>query len=101
MRTVILADEDTALGFSLAGVQGIIVNTPDETRTAFDEIVRQHDVGILLITERVAQQIRETVDRWILSPGTPIVLEIPDSRGPMEGRRTPHEFVKSAIGVKF
>ena len=101
MRTIVLADEDTVLGFSLAGVQGIIVKTPEETRKAFDDIVRQKEIGILLITERVAQPIRDVVDRWVLGSGTPLVLEIPDSHGPLEGRRTPHEFVKSAIGVKF
>lgn len=101
MRTIVIADEDTVLGFSFAGVQGVIVNTPDETRNAFDQATRQQDAGIIVITERAAQTIRDMVDKWILKPGTPVILEIPDGHGPMEGRRTPHDFVKSAIGIKF
>ena len=101
MKTLVIADEDTVLGFSLAGVQGIIVHTEEETRNAFEEATHMDDVGILLITERVAQNIRETVDSWIIRGTLPLLVEIPDSQGPLEGRRTPHEFVKSAIGVKF
>ena len=101
MKTVVIADEDTVLGFSLAGVQGMIVTTEEEIRTAFEKAVHLEDVGILLITERVAEVIRETVDRWVIGGGRPLLVEIPDSQGPLPGRRTPHEFVKSAIGVKF
>ena len=102
MRILVIADEDTVIGFSLAGVQGIIVTTEEETRKAFDQVTQeQEDVGILLLTERVAQMIRQKVDNWIVGGGQPLIVEIPDSQGPLEGRRTPHEFVKSAIGVKF
>ena len=101
MRTIVIADEDTVLGFSLAGVKGVIVSTPEETRKAFESITRQNDVGIVVLTERIAQQIRELVDKWVIGGGQPLIVEIPDSQGPLEERRTPHEFVKSAIGVKF
>ena len=101
MRTMVIADEDTVLGFSLAGVQGIIVTTEEETRTAFEQVTRQKDIGIVVITERVAQHVREAVDKWVIAGGQPLIVEIPDSQGPQENRRTPHEFVKSAIGVKF
>jgi V/A-type H+-transporting ATPase subunit F len=101
MKTVVIADEDTVIGFSLAGVQGVIVTTAEETRKAFDRVTQTKDAGILLITERVAQMIREKVDNWIIGGGQPLIVEIPDSQGSLEGRRTPHEFVKSAIGVKF
>ena len=101
MKIFVIADEDTVIGFSLAGVQGMIVTTEEETRNAFDQIIQMDDVGVLLITERVAQMIRQKVDNWIIGRGQPLIVEIPDSQGPLEGRRTPHEFVKSAIGVKF
>jgi len=101
MKTLVIADEDTVIGFSFAGVQGIVVSTEEETRHAFEQATQTDDVGILLITEPVAQKIRENVDNWVIGGGRPLVVEIPDSKGPLEGRRTPHEFVKSAIGVKF
>jgi len=101
MRTIVIADEDTVLGFSLAGVQGMIASTEEEIRQAFEQVTRQKDIGIVVMTERIAQHIRDTVDKWVIGGGRPLIVEIPDSRGPQEGRRTPHEFVKSAIGVKF
>jgi len=101
MKTIVIADEDTVIGFSLAGVPGKIVATATEASNAFEQVTQTADVGILLITERVAQLIREKVDHWIIGGGQPLIVEIPDSQGPLENRRTPHEFVKSAIGVKF
>lgn len=101
MKVVVIADQDAVVGFSLAGVQGFIVETEEETRKAFEQATTMKDVGILLMTERIAQLIREKVDAWIIGGGQPLIVEIPDSQGPMEDRRTPHEFVKSAIGVKF
>jgi len=101
MKTLVIADEDTVIGFSLAGVEGIIINTEEELHKAFDQATQSDDVGILFITERVAQMIRQKIDNWIIGGGHPLIVEIPDSHGPLEGRRTPHEFVKSAIGVKF
>lgn len=101
MKTIVIADEDTVLGFSLAGVEGIVVQTAEEIRAAFDRATRMDDVGILLISERTAQEIREIVDKWVIRGRQPLVVEIPDRQGPLAGRRTLHEFVKSAIGVKF
>ena len=101
MKTLVIADEDTVIGFSYAGVQGIVVSTDAETRQAFEEATHTDDIGILLMTEPVANSIREKVDAWVVGGGRPLVVEIPDAQGPVEGRRTPHEFVKSAIGVKF
>jgi V/A-type H+-transporting ATPase subunit F len=101
MKTLVIADEDTVIGFSLAGVQGIIVTSEEEIRNAFDRATQANNVGIVLITERVAQMIREKVDNWILGGKHPLMVEIPNAQGPLEGRRTPHEFVKSAIGVTF
>jgi len=101
MKTLVIADEDTVIGFSLAGVQGMIVATAEETQRAFDQATQANDLGILLITERVAQMIRKKVDNWIIGGGQPLIVEIPDAQGPLAGRRTPHEFVRSAIGLKF
>jgi len=101
MKTLVIADEDTVIGFSFAGVQGVVVNSEAETRQAFERATKADNIGILLITEPVANAIRAQVDQWIIGGGRPLVVEIPDAHGPLEGRRTPHEFVKSAIGVKF
>ena len=101
MKPFVIADEDTVLGFALAGVQGVVATSEGDIRTAFEAVVKRQDVGIVFITERVAQQIRALIDKWIMQGGQPLFVEIPDSHGPVEGRRTPHEFVKSAIGVSF
>ena len=101
MKTLVIADEDTVLGFAFAGVQGVVVKSEPEIQRAFDDATQAEDIGILIITEPIANIIRKKVDDWIIGGNHPLVVEIPDANGPAEGRRTPHEFVKSAIGVKF
>lgn len=101
MKTLVIGDEDTVIGFSLAGVPGFVAQSQDEVRRAFEQATQTEDVGILLITERTARMIRQSVDDWIVQGGHPLIVEIPDGQGPLEDRRTPHEFVKSAIGVNF
>ena len=101
MKTFVIAGEDAVLGFSLAGVPGKIVATEEETHDAFEQALHTEELGVLLITEPVAQMIRPKIDAWIIGGRQPLIMEIPDVQGPRAGRRTPHEFVKSAIGVKF
>jgi V/A-type H+/Na+-transporting ATPase subunit F len=101
MRPLVIASEDTVLGFSFAGVEGKIVRTAEETQQAFEQAMQTPDIGILIITEPIAQMIRAKIDNWIVSGRQPLIIEIPDEHGPLKGRRTAREFVKSAIGVKF
>lgn len=99
MRYFVIGDEDTVLGFQLAGVEGKEVRTPEEAEQAFDAALANHDFGIVIITERVAELIRDRVDRFIFSEAFPLILEIPDRKGKLEGKAGIREMVNRAIGV--
>ena len=99
MRYFVIGDEDTVLGFRLAGVEGKEVNTPAEAEIAFDKAIDDHDNGILIITERVAELIRSRVDRLLFTQAFPLILEIPDRLGKIEGKLGLKEMVNRAIGV--
>ena len=87
MEIALIGDRHTVYGFRLAGIR----------RTLLMEDIRQEDVrgilkglfdegiGIILVTEKVAEEIRnilEEVSRFRKGI-MPIVVEIPDSGGPM------------------
>lgn len=101
MKYYIIGDEDTVLGFGMVGVEGTIVNTPDQARVAFNRAIGNQEIGIVIITERVANFIRDLVDKYVFTMTFPLIVEIPDRTGPLPGRRSIREAVNAAIGIKL
>jgi V/A-type H+-transporting ATPase subunit F len=57
MKYFMIGDEDAVLGFGMVGVQGRTVHSPTEAEAAFQDALGDHDVGIVIITERIAELI--------------------------------------------
>jgi V/A-type H+-transporting ATPase subunit F len=101
MKYFIVGDEDAVLGFGLVGVQGRAVHSPQEAQEAFAGALENKEVGIVLITERVAELIRPQVDRYVFTRSFPLIVEIPDRQGPVTGKPGIREMVNKAIGIKL
>jgi len=100
MKFIIIGDEITVLGYSLAGVHGVVVSNKEEAADALKEATEDPDAGIVLITQRIASEIQSQVDEAKLRMATPIVLEIPDRHGPVEDKETALHIVQRLIGIK-
>lgn len=102
MKYFALGDSETLLGFSLAGVDGALVTTPEEAKVRFEQIISDPEIGVLIITTPIAQMIREQVDAYMLRASFPLVVELPS---PFElGSTAPTDLKKlasRAIGVKL
>ena len=101
MQFYVIADENTVTGFRLVGIEGEAVETPEEAREALTKVFSSDDIGIVIITERVASQIREEMEEFIFGHSFPLIIEIPDRKGPLEDRISIREMVHSAVGVKI
>jgi len=101
MRYFVIGDEDAVLGFGLVGVHGQSAATPEEAQRAFSLALEDKEVGIVIITERVAELIRPQVDRYLFTQSFPLIVEIPDRLGPVAGRAGVRELVNQAIGIKL
>lgn len=101
MRYFIIGDEDAVLGFGLVGVAGAVAQSTAQAREAFSQALEQSDIGIIIITERVADLIRPQVDQFIFTRNFPLIVEIPDRRGPLAGKPGIREMVNQAIGIKL
>ena len=100
MKFSLIGDEITVLGYRLAGIHGIVVKNKEEATDALRSITQDPEVGIVLITQRIASEIQPVVDEAKMKMATPIVLEIPDRRGPIEGRESALDIVQRLIGIK-
>ena len=101
MRYFVIGDEDAVLGFGLVGVHGQSAATPEQAQRAFTLALEDKEVGIVIITERVAELIRPQVDRYLFTQSFPLIVEIPDRLGPVAGRAGVREMVNQAIGIKL
>lgn len=100
MKLFIIGDEFTVLGYSLVGIRGIVVSDREEAASALKEATQDPDVGILLVTQPVASEIQPLLDEVKLKMAMPVVLEIPDRSGPIEGRESTLAIVQRLIGIK-
>ncbi len=100
MQFYVIADENTVTGFKLVGLDGEVVETADEAREALKKAFSSSEIGIVIITERIAASIHEEVEEFMFGHAFPLIIEIPDRQGPLEDRISIREMVNSAVGVK-
>jgi vacuolar-type H+-ATPase subunit F/Vma7 len=96
-----IGDEDTARGFRLAGIGVQVAGTPEEAQAAIAEVAARTDLGVVIITERVAGWIRPQVEAIRLERDRPLIVEIPGPEGPLAERKSLREFVQEAVGISI
>ena len=101
MKYAIIGDENTVLGFGVAGVSGEVAANADEARQAFGALLEDKEVCIIIMTERIADMIRSVVDKYLLTESFPLIVEIPDRHGTQPNRPGIKEMVNTAIGIKL
>jgi V/A-type H+-transporting ATPase subunit F len=93
-----IADKDSSLGFRFSGIETREVSTRSESLEALRVALAMENLGVILITEKIADFIRAEIDKLIYQQSLPLILEIP-SRGKVRSKKSVGEFLKQAIGV--
>jgi V/A-type H+-transporting ATPase subunit F len=101
MKVLVIGHPEAVLGFSLAGVNGRAVTTPEEADRSLDEALASKDVGIILVTQDVAGMIQARVEDLKLHSTIPLVVEIPSPAGVSPDEPSLSEVVLRAIGIKL
>ncbi len=101
MKYFVIGDEDTVLGFGIVGVSGKTAFNVEEAKEAFQEIINNHETGIIIVTETVADMIRPIVNKYLFTQDFPLIVEIPDRHGRKPDRPDIKEMVNAAVGVKI
>ena len=102
MRMYLISDNtDTLTGMRLAGVDGVIANEKGTLEKALNEVLKDKNIGIILLTEALGKKYPELVKTVRKEHKKPLLIEIPDRHG--TGRRPDFitAYVNDAIGLKL
>ena len=96
----VIGDIDTVTGFRLGGVrEGRVVNNKEEAEKALDDLI-ETNVSIIIITDKIADEIRVHMNKTSGSEIVPMVIEIPDKDGISESDGDQmRALIKRVIGV--
>jgi V/A-type H+-transporting ATPase subunit F len=99
MKLAAICDKDTAVGLKLAGLQELY--TPGENPVKMlDEVVERDDIGVVFITEKIAETISKYLKDFRFRYDTPIIVEIPDKKGRLEDHVDfVSHLIKKAVGI--
>ena len=101
MKIAVFSDNDTAVGFKLAGIQDIFISNGSE-KEIWNKICERDDIGILFITEKIAETLGKYLKDYRVSHDTPIIVEIPDKKGRLKDHVDYiSQLIKKAVGVEI
>ena len=102
MRMFLISDNiDTLTGMRLAGVEGVVAHTREEAEVALQAAASDRTVGIILVTEKLADTAPDAVKELKLHSRDKLLVEIPDRHGTTRGKDSITAYVNEAIGLKI
>lgn len=102
MKLFAISDNiDTNIGLRLAGVDGVVVHEKEEVLNVIEEARKDKELGILIITRKLARMVPDVIDELKLSARLPLIVEIPDRHLDRdEDNDYITRYVRDSIGIK-
>ena len=99
-KVAIVGDKDSILAFKAIGIEVFEAKNANEARKTIDKLA-SNNYGVIYVTEQIASEIEETINRYIKSM-TPTIVLIPSSQGSLGiGKKKISENVQKAIGMSI
>ena len=92
---------DTYTGMRLAGVDGVVVHERKELREQLEKVLKDKDIGIVLLTEKFGREFPDILDEFRLDRKIPLLIEIPDRHGTGRKKDFITSYITEAIGLKL
>lgn len=91
---------DTLTGLRMAGIEGIMAQNRKEVQDAVTKCINDPEIGIVLITERLAALCSDLIDELKQESTRTLVVEIPDRHGTGRSPESITRYIRESIGVK-
>lgn len=92
---------DAFIGFRLAGIKGVVVHDVEKAREELLKASTDSEVGIILLTESIAENLKKEVNKMKVNPKMPIVTIIPGRNGLRRDKDFITRNIKESIGLKI
>ncbi len=100
MKTLLVTDcNDAKVGLRLAGIDAVVVRDSVEALAVSERALRDEQIGLLLITDRLAASIYDEIMALKLTSSGTMILTIPDPGGDFNNRI--EQYVSQSIGIKY
>jgi len=102
-RIAVVGDQDTVTGLALAGATYAHIHTTnEETLAKLNEFFDSEEIGVLLITHRVAEELGYDFRRMVRTKRLlPLVLRIPDKTGYVPKVDELREIIRRTVGAEI
>jgi vacuolar-type H+-ATPase subunit F/Vma7 len=91
-RIVALVDEETGLGFRLAGIGARAVATPEEMGRRAESLLGDPETGVVILDESLFRRLPESLQRRLEESTAPVFVPVPAVRSEA-GPLRPEEYV--------
>ena len=96
----VVGDKDSVLAFKALGIDVFPVVEDSEARKTIDTLAR-NDYAVIFVTEQVAQNIEETIERYNKAV-LPAIILIPSNQGSLNiGMQRISDNVEKAVGMNI
>lgn len=101
MKSFLISDnEDTLIGLRLSGIDGILATDEAMINREFDKAVKDREIGIIILTENIAERIKGKVLELKTKGVDQLVVTIPDRSG-LKDKNFIMRYIKESIGIKI
>ncbi len=100
MKLVIVGNEEECLGFSLAGVEGVIVEDDSMFVEQMQQLFSDHEIGVIAVADRYFSVFSERFSPVIEKRAVPAVVFIPSMDG-THHKSSLKEYLASILGIRL
>jgi vacuolar-type H+-ATPase subunit F/Vma7 len=98
MKVVAVGGKAFVTGFVLSGVSGEYVSSPDEALGKIEELIRDPQVGLIMVSDEVAKPLGARLTAIRTQRATPLIYEVPGP-GSKKEKVEYHDMLRSILGV--
>ncbi len=100
MKTLLITDSnDAKVGLRLAGIDAVMASDSEEALELSRKAIRNDEIGLLLITDRLASPIYDEIMALKLTASGTMIMTIPDPGSDFQNRIA--QYVQKSIGIKY
>ena len=97
-RIAVIGSWESVMGFRALGLETYPVTAPEEARDTIRELAKSGDCGIIYLTEQLAKDLPDVLDRY-KDELRPAIILIPGREGPLGlGQTALKAAVERAVG---